>query len=187
MLVRAADGLPAAGAEGDDCHREDAEVLLVDVLGQLGEQPLDPAGEVGRTRVQGRELGVEGVVLVLELLDRVYELALLLQGREHTGLLPAYVPVQQVAGPPERLDGGGSVAGDQVPAYRGGLLEQRQVLVHQLGDRLDAPAPAVLTHGASKPRERSPPKGPRSRGRQESTRSQPRRGRWLPSRGSRLR
>ena len=67
-------------------------------------------------------------------------------------------------------------------------LEQREVLVHQLGDRLDPTAPAVLTHALhdSAPPRRTPgSKVPDfSRGStvgQRPTRSQPRRELWLPS------
>jgi len=85
-------------------------------------------------------------MLIFELVDLVEELACAPQRSEDTVLLALDVTVQvfHEAGQPRHRCRW--VPGTQVLSDVVGLVDEGGVLVHQLGDRLDPSAPAVLTH-----------------------------------------
>ena len=56
------------------------------------------------------------------------------------------MPVEQPTDVLEAVHRGLAVAGDEVPPDVPAHLEQHEVLVHQLRDRLDPATAAVLTH-----------------------------------------
>ncbi len=133
------------------------------MVAQLGEQRFQVGAQGGGGPVELAEQLVEGGMLGLELGHRLDEVALVAQRGEDAGLLAPHVPGEQVGqcshpGPrPVEL-----VQVEEAP-YLTGVVEKLQVLVHQLGDRADSAAAAVLTHTSSVAPRSLPEKGTRSR------------------------
>ena len=158
--ARAASG----NAEGDDRDREDAEVLALDVDFQVVEQARHPAREVRGRRRRARRWPPRSHGA------RPRARRPRRRTRPSSRMRPEDARPPRAAraarGAPTRPVSSAIAAGRVSGAQRlpdvAGLVDEGGVLVHQLGDRRDA-------------------LGSRSTRTSQPTRSQPRRGRWLPS------
>jgi len=124
------------------------------VAAQVGHQRLERLQRPGAVEVEGRHGLVEIDVLTLERVHLVDVLALLAKRREDARLLTPRVlreEVDQLGAQPSHR---GPCAGQDGAAQVAGYLEEAQVLVHQLGDRFDLSAPAVLAHRSLGPSTR---------------------------------